>query len=97
MPRGHASRTVTVPAFSLVVWISALSFAWASLRLVTFRPVRVQVMIPMLMPAGTVVYAHLVTKCTATVRAEIEAELEFLNARIDLSKDNPGTFHLRRP
>ena len=93
MPRGHALRTVTVPAFSLVVWISVLSFAWASLHLVAFRPVRVQVlilmMIPMLMPAGTVVYAHLVTKCTATVRAELEVELELLNARIGLSKDNP--------
>jgi hypothetical protein len=90
---GTPSRGVPFPAFSIVVWISALSFVWASLRLAACRPVRVPVLmlllIPVLMSAGTVAYARSVTKCTAIGRAMMESELERLNERIDRYKKKP--------
>ena len=90
---GTSSRGVPVPAFSLVVWISVLSFVWASLRLAACRPFRAPVLIllliPVVMSVGTAAYAHTVTKCTATGRAMMESELERLNERIDRFKDKP--------
>jgi len=90
---GTPSRAVPVPAFSIVVWISVLSFVWASLRLAAFRPVRLPVLIllfiPIVMSVGTMAYAHTVTKCTATGRAMLEYEFERLNERIDRLKEKP--------
>ena len=90
---GTPSRGVPVPAFSLVVWISVLSFVWASLRLAACRPVRVPVLIllfiPIVMSIGTMVYAHTVTKCTTAGHGMLMSELEEINRRIERFKGNP--------
>ncbi len=90
---GTPTQTRPFPPFMLVMWVSGLSLVWASLRLAVFRTARVPVMIllliPVLMSAGSMVYAQTVMHCTDAGRAMREAELQYLNQRIERYGNRP--------
>ena len=89
---GTPSHFTAIPPFQLIVLISVLSLVWAFLRVVAFRPMRLPVLvlllIPVLMSAGTAVYAYTVTKCTDKGHDMLKSRLEYLNQKIESSTDS---------
>ncbi len=90
---GMPSRHASIPAFGLVVWISTLSLVWACLRFCTSTRQKVPALfiliVPVVMSAGTIVYAHTATKCADVGRQVLLSKLAELDSMIDDAKDTP--------